>query len=177
MILVSLSTVSPLHTNIHVADFQGCECAFHQRQERAKLPLALCLLLLTTLQPYHLPPPPTSSSSSCLLIQCQTLDANCTTVLFKALYCEIKTPFLHFFYLFFMYYFVKSSINLFTVQSYVTDCLSWAPKLTSWDLWTDWTYESTLGMELVPMWGTYCIWNKLSFVAMLLAPQVLEWMG
>ena len=101
MILVSLSTVSPLHTNIQVADFQGRECAFHQLQERAKLPLALCLLLLTTLQLCHLPPPPTSSSS-CLLIQCQTLDANCTTVLFKALYCEIKTPFLHFLFVFYV---------------------------------------------------------------------------
>ena len=59
-------TVSPLPTNLQIANFQRCGCAFHQPQVRVKLQLALHLLLLTILQLYHLPPPsppPVSSSS------------------------------------------------------------------------------------------------------------------
>ena len=176
MIPVSLSTVSPLHMNIQGADFQGCECAFHQHHVRVKLPLALCLLSLMILQLYHLPPPPPPPSVT--LLAC-SLDASpCVPdvvlyfsrsriVWLKLLFCISCVCFL-------CIICVKSIINLFTVQSYVADCLSWAPKLTSWGLGTDWTYECTLGMELVPMWGTYCIWNNPSFVAVLLAPQALE---
>ena len=45
--------------------------------------LALCLLLLTILQLYHLPPPPSPpvSNSSCLFTPCRPLCVSCCTVL------------------------------------------------------------------------------------------------
>ena len=52
--------------NLQVAYFQRCKCAFHQHQVWMKLQLAFCLLLLRSLQLYHLSPPlPTSVSSKC----------------------------------------------------------------------------------------------------------------
>jgi len=52
-----LFTVGPLHRNPQVSNFQRCTCAFHQCQAWVTPQLALRLLLLTTLQLYHLPPP------------------------------------------------------------------------------------------------------------------------
>ena len=55
----------------------------HQRQAWVTLQLALHLLLLMTLQLYHLPPPlsPPVSNSFCLFTWCQPLDASSCTVL------------------------------------------------------------------------------------------------
>ena len=36
-----------------------------------------------------------------------------------------------------------------TVQYCIADCIGWVPQLTSLDLQTNWTYEHTLGTELV----------------------------
>ena len=81
-------TVSPLPTNLQIANFQRCGCTFHQPQVRVKLQLALHLILLTILQLYHLPPPPPPPvSSSSLPVHsvpapvCQLL--YCTTILSK----------------------------------------------------------------------------------------------
>ena len=54
----------------------------HQHQVWRTSQLALFLLLLTTLQLYHLPPPlpPPVSNSSCLFTRCQPLCASCCTV-------------------------------------------------------------------------------------------------
>ncbi|CAM9844746.1 unnamed protein product [Rangifer tarandus platyrhynchus] len=73
--------VSPLHTNLQVANCQRCKHAYHQRQVRVKLQLALHLLLLTTLQPYH-HSPALVSNSPCLFTQCQPLCASHCTVLY-----------------------------------------------------------------------------------------------
>ena len=61
-------TISPLHTNLHVVNFQRCEHVFRQCQVWVKLQLALHLPLLMILQLYHLPPP-LVSNSSCLFSQ------------------------------------------------------------------------------------------------------------
>ena len=55
-------TVSPLPTNLQIANFQRCERAFHQPPVRVKLQLALHLLSLRILQLHHLLPPVSSSS-------------------------------------------------------------------------------------------------------------------
>ena len=83
---------------------------------------------------------------------CQLL--YCSTVLFKVLYCKIKNVFFIFCVcLFFMYYLCEKYYKPITVQYYIAD---WVPRLTLLDLWTNWTYEHALGMELVRMQGTYC---------------------
>ena len=80
---VSRRYSKPLHTNLQVANSQRYEHASHQHQAWVTLQLALCLLLLTMLQLYHLPPPlpPPVSNSSCLFTWGQPLYANCSTVL------------------------------------------------------------------------------------------------
>ena len=88
-----LYIVNPLHTNSQAANFQRYECAFPWHQGRIKVKLALHLLLLVILQPYHLSPPlpPPVNDSSCLFTWCQTQYASCCTVLFS--YCEVKNVF------------------------------------------------------------------------------------
>jgi len=38
-----------------------------------------------------------------------------------------------------------------TVHYYITNCVSWVPRLTLLDLQTNWIYEPALRMELVRM--------------------------
>ena len=146
----SAHTISPLHTNLQVANFQRCECVFtcpimwvssrdwctfscmHPLQVVVllctllsvhsctakytvlqylhfnarmwgKLQLALCLLLLTIFQFYHLPPPlpPLVSNSYCVFIRGQPLYASYFSAL---LYCKSKL-FSLFFVSIFMYHF------------------------------------------------------------------------
>ena len=120
-------TVSPLHTNFQVANFQRCERAFHQRPAWVKLQLALRLLLLTILQLYHLPPPlpPPVSNSSCLFTRCQPLYASCCTVLlYFSRYCtvRIKNVFFIFCVCFFCIICVKTIINLLSTVLYNQLC-------------------------------------------------------
>ena len=56
------------------------------------------------------------------------------------------------FCLLFVYYF-----DYITVQYYTADCISWVPRLILLDFGTNWTYQCSLGIELICMWGTYCI--------------------
>ena len=94
------------HVLVHVS---GVHC---------HMQLALCLLLLTILQLYHLPPPlpPPVSNSSCLFTGCQPLDASCCTVL---LYfprdCTVRLKVFSLFFVFVCFsciICVKSIINL-----------------------------------------------------------------
>ena len=81
-------TISPCIWTFKFQIFKDAKHAFHQYQAWVKLQLALCLLLLMTLQLYHLPPPLYSvSNSSGLFTQCQLLCY--ITVHFKVLYCKI----------------------------------------------------------------------------------------
>ena len=56
-----------------------------------------------------------------------------------------------------MYCLCEKYYKLVTVQYYVADFVIWVPGLTLLDLQTHWTYEGTLGTELVHVSGTYCI--------------------
>ena len=50
-----------------------------------------------------------------------------------------------------MYYLCEKYYKPIRVQYYIADCVSWVPRLTWWDLRTNWTYEHALRMELVHM--------------------------
>ena len=124
----SLNTVSPPHMNLQDVNFQRCKHAFHQRQERVELQLALHLLSLTILQLCHLLPPlpPPVSSSSCQFTRCQT---QCqlvywTTVLFKVPYCRIKNDFFNFLCIFLCYYLCGKYYKPITVQCHIVNCVS-----------------------------------------------------
>ena len=56
-----------------------------------------------------------------------------------------------------MYCLCEKYYKLVTVQYYVADFVIWVPGLTLLDLQTSWTYEGSLGTELVCMSGTYCL--------------------
>ena len=101
---------------------------------------------------------PSSISSSCCLFTwcqppvCQLLYR--ATVLFKVLYCKIKNVL--FLCLFFMYYLCDKYYKPITVQHHEASCVCWAPSLTLLDLWTNWTYDCVLRVELVCTQGTDC---------------------
>ena len=139
-------------------NFQRSECASglarnqnlcHKRQAWVTLQPVFCILLPTILQLYYLPPllPPPVSNSSCLFNRCQTMF--CTTVLIKVLTVKLKVfPLI---FLFLMYYMCEKHDKPITVHYYITNCVSWVPRLTLLDLQTNWIYESALRMELVRM--------------------------
>ena len=105
--------VSPLHTNLQVANFQRCK---------------------------HV---------------CQPLYASCCTILLCfSRYCTIRFK-MFYFYVYFlcMYYFFKKCYKPITAQYYTAYRISWVPRLTLLDLGTNRTYECTLRMEFVHMWG------------------------
>ena len=109
----------------------------HQRQAWVKLQLALRLLSLMILQLYHPPPPfpPPVSNSSCLFTRCQPLYANCCTVLlYFSRYCTVRLKMFYFLCLFFRYYLCEKYYKPITVQYYVSDCVSWVPRLSLLDL-------------------------------------------
>ena len=83
----------------------------HQHQVWVTLQLALQLLVLMTLQLYHLPPPfsPPISNSSCLFTWCQPLDASCCIVpLYFSRYCTVKLNIFSLFLCFLCTIYVKS---------------------------------------------------------------------
>ena len=92
---------------------------------------------------------PSSSPPSCLFTPYQPPNASCSIVLFKVLYGK-------------MFYFscllcimcVRSIVNLWQYST-MELVVSWGPRLTSIDLWKNWTYQPTCGPELVHMQGTY----------------------
>ena len=53
--------------------------------------------------------------------------------------------------LFLIYYLCEKYYKPITVQYYRADGVSWVSGLTLLDLGTNWTYECTLGLELVCM--------------------------
>ena len=69
------------------------------------------------------------------------------TVLFKVTYSKIKKYFLYF--LFYMYYLCEKYYKPIKIQYYISDCVSWIPRLTLLVLWTNWTYKHTLRTELI----------------------------
>ena len=157
-------TVSPLHTNLQVANSQRCERASGSSKESEPVPstpgvseIAACPPSPVADNPSALPSPTSSPSSSQYLFLpvpsmpapvCQLL--YCTAVHFKVLYCKIK----HVFFIFrvcFLYYLCEKYYKPITVQHYLADYVSWVPRLTLLDLRTNWTYERTLRTELIRM--------------------------
>ena len=111
----SCNSKRPVYWSFNLQIFKDAlKCRFQQHQMWVKLQLALCFLLPTILQLYHLPPPlpPPVGNSSCLFTWCQPLYASCCTVLLyfsKIQYCKTKNMFLIFFKCIIC---VKSIINL-----------------------------------------------------------------
>ena len=104
--LTNGTTVSPLHTNLQVSNFQRGKHASGPTKEPEPVPstsgvseIALRLLLLTILQLCHVPPPlpPPGSNSSCLFTRCQPLYASCCTVLpYFSRYCTVRFKMFYF---------------------------------------------------------------------------------
>ena len=136
------NTVSLLHVTLQVAKFQRWNMHLfparnkslcHQYRVWVKFQLVLHILLMMILQLYHLPPPfplPVSNSS-CLYPRCQPLYVSCCTVLlYFSWYCTVGLK------MFSLFFCVCKPI---TVQYYIAISVSWVPKLTLLDLWTNWT--------------------------------------
>ena len=123
--------VSSLHTYLQALNFQRCKLVFHPigREWNCILP---CFLL-----PVHSIPAPEASY--------------CTTILFKVLYCKIKKVF---FIFVFIFYVLCEKYYYRTV--YTAYCVSWVPRLTLLDLWTNWTYKHTLRMDRRHTLLSYC---------------------
>ena len=145
-------------------NFQRCEHKFDRCHTWVKFQLALHLLSLTILQLYDLPPPPppSVSNSSWLFIQSQLLYASyCTVLLYFPRYCTIrsKNVFPTFCVFFLCITCVKWIINLLQYSTVIVNCVSWVPRLTLLDVWTDWTYQHALGRELIPV--SPCRWRTV----------------
>ena len=85
---------------------------------------------------------PSSNNSACLFIHCQPLYASWyTPLLFKVLDYKILNVS---FSVFLMHYLCEKYYKPITVQYYVASCVSWVPRLTLLDLWTNQPYELTL---------------------------------
>ena len=143
-------TASPLHRNLQVANFQGCECASPQHHAWVMLQLARFYSWWAV----SFSSPTLSLLRSVALLAC-LFDASpvcpqlsCTTVLFKVLYCNTKNTL---FFVFIIYYLWEKCYKLVVVQYYIADCVSCVPRLTLLDLWTNWTCGYTLGTEFVHM--------------------------
>ena len=87
-----------------------------------------------------------------LVLVCQLLYY--TDVLLKVLYCKIKEVLFIFCY----FLFCENHYKLITVQGYIADYISWVPKITLWDLWTNWIYKFALRMELFVCRGLAVSW-------------------
>ena len=75
------------------------------------------------------------------------LYTSCWTVpLCFSRYCSLSLEcLLYFLYLIVFYVlFVWKVLQTITVQYYIADCVSWEPKLTLLDLWTNWTHKCAL---------------------------------
>ena len=126
----------------------------HQHQVWVTLQLSLHLLLLMILQLYHLPHPlpPLVSNSSYPFTQCQPLHTSCYTVLlYFSRYCTVRLKMPIFCVCSFMYYLCEKYYKPITVQYQIADRVSWVPRLTLLDLWTNWTWEDTLRIERIHM--------------------------
>ena len=148
--------------------FKWCEHASGSKKEpkpvpstsgmSAIAPRLLHLLLLTIVQLYHLPPPlpPPASNSSCLF----TVPASVglvyyTVLLYFSRYCTVRFKMFFCFYLFVW----KVSWTYYSTLLY-SNCVSWVHRLTL-SLQTNWTREHTLGTELICLYGTVFLQDRI----------------
>ena len=146
---ITMYSKSPTHETSSL-NFQRYKRAFHQHEVWVKFLLVLCLLLLIMLQLCHLLSP--LLSPVCTLLA-GSLDASpCIPAAelyilpYFLRYCTVRLK-MFFVFLVSLYEKYKS----ITVQYYITSCVSWVPRLTLLDLWTNLTYECILEMEHVHM--------------------------
>lgn len=160
------NTVSRLHRNLQVANSQSCKRVFacpityissrvwHTLLGACILYKWLCFAVFTVKHCIE-------CSSAVSLFQALMSGSKCEEWWCSRYYRIFQgTVRLEIFSLFvcvyicllFVYYLCEKYYKPIIVQYYVADCL----RLTLLDLWTDWTYEYALGMELVPMKGTHC---------------------
>ena len=60
-------------------------------------------------------------------------------VLYFTRYCTVRLKLFYFLCLIFVYYLCEEYYKPITVQYYIAACVSWVPKQTLLDLWTNWT--------------------------------------
>ena len=114
VILISF-TVSPLHTNLRVANFQRCEHTFHQCQVWGKLQLVLSS---TAEDPLALPSPTFSTSfSQWFFLSAHSMPVSiyascCTVLLCFSRYCTVSFKMFIFVFIFACINYVKTIINL-----------------------------------------------------------------
>ena len=117
---LALDTVSPLHRNLRVVNFQRHKhtSGFSQKPEPVLLMsgatgTAACPLSPIAGDPSALPPPTSSLLQSVTPLVCSVCQLlYCTTVLFKVLACKLKNVQ---FFVFFMYYLFKKYYKPITV--------------------------------------------------------------
>ena len=100
----------------------------------------------------HSPPsllPPLGSNTSCLLTQASPCRP--AALLYFSRYCTVRLFALFFVFVLLMYYLCKKNYKLIAVECYIADCVSWVPRLTLLDLWTNWTYKHAFRTELICM--------------------------
>ena len=120
------STLCSLHTNLLVANLQGCKLASHQPRTSVTIPFFLRLLSLMVLRLYHLLHPlPAAVSNSSPVTQCQPLQASCCTVLlYLSRSCTARSKILLICCACWLYYVCDMYHKLITSQYYIVNCVS-----------------------------------------------------
>ena len=121
----------------------------------------LAFLPSTILQLCHLPPPvlPLVNNFSCLLTGRQPLEASCCTILlffWRYRTAGWKMFSLFFVLVFFMDYLCEKCHRPSAIPYYIAVCVSWVPRLTLLDSWTNWDHKHALQMEHICSQGIYC---------------------
>ena len=121
----------------------------------------LAFLPSTILQLCHLPPPvlPLVNNFSCLLTGRQPLEASCCTILlffWRYRTAGWKMFSLFFVLVFFMDYLCEKCHRPSAIPYYIAVCVSWVPRLTLLDSWTNWAHKHALQMEHICSQGIYC---------------------
>ena len=143
-------TVSSLHTNLQIANFQRCTHT-HSTSIRCEWDggwpsISYCWRSFTSTISYL---SPLLSDSSCLFTRCQLPYASCCTLLlYFSRYCTARFKMFSFCGFFCVYYLCEKYYKPITIRYYIADCVSWVRRLTLLDLKTNWIYECTLEMEL-----------------------------
>ena len=142
--------------NLQAVDFQSCACtSISARCERPCSWPSVChrwpSFGSTT---SHLPSPQSVTLPTCS--QMPAPECRCAGLLCFSRYCPVRLKMLYFFCCLSLCIMWKVLQTYYNIAVYIAKCVSWVPKLTLLDLWTNQTYKCTLRMECICMWETYC---------------------